>query len=546
MSAEKFSVTGNIVDVVNGRVYSGVLTVQGGRIVSIVEHPAVDGPYVVPGLVDAHVHIESSMLVPSEFARIAVTHGTVATVSDPHEIANVLGAEGVEFMIENGNQVPFRFFFGAPSCVPATGFETSGAELGVEAMEALMARPEIHYMAEMMNWPGVIFGDPMVHAKLEVARRYGKPVDGHAPGLTGDQARKYAEAGISTDHECFDPDEAREKLRLGMKVLIREGSAARNFDDLLPLINEFPDQIMFCSDDKHPDDLVRGHINLLVKRAIAAGYDPITVLRCCTKNPVEHYNLGLGLLRPDDPADFIVVDNLNDFNILKTYIGGTAVAENGKGLINSVKTNPVNRFSVIDIQPGHLKVKDLGKPVKIIKAIEGQLITETVIGRPASMDGYLESDTAQDFLKILVLNRFEPAPPAIGFIHGLGLKKGALASTVAHDSHNIIACGTNDTDILEAIRLLRQSRGGIVAVDGKEHVFVPLPVAGLMSDADGHEVALTYEKANAFAAKLGSSMAAPFMTLSFMALLVIPQLKLSDKGLFDGEKFEFTTLEAEV
>ena len=546
MRPETLSVTGNIIDVVNGRIFQGLVTVDEGKIASVVEAPGSDGPYILPGLVDAHVHIESSMLVPSEFARVAVTHGTVATVSDPHEIANVLGKEGVEFMIENGQQVPFHFFFGAPSCVPATGFETSGAKLGVGAMEVLMARPEIHYMAEMMNWPGVIFGDPMVHAKLAVARKYGKPIDGHAPGLTGEQARRYAEAGISTDHECFDPDEAREKLRLGMKVLIREGSAARNFDDLLPLINEYPDKIMFCSDDKHPDDLVRGHINQLVKRAISAGYDPIAVLRCCTLNPILHYNLGLGMLRPGDPADFIVVDNLNDFNVLKTYIEGTPVAENGKSLINSVKTNPVNRFSVIDIQPGHLRVEDLGKPVKIIKAIEGQLITETIIGRPASMDGYLESDTAQDFLKILVLNRFEPAPPAIGFIHGLGLKKGALASTVAHDSHNIIACGTNDADILEAIRLLRRSWGGIVAVDGREHVFVPLPVAGLMSDADGYEVALTYEKANAFAMKLGSKMAAPFMTLSFMALLVIPQLKLSDKGLFDGTKFEFTPLEAEI
>ncbi len=547
MSSSSNTFSGNIVDVVSGCVFPGTVIVEQGRIVSIRENPdAVNGPYFIPGFVDAHVHIESSMLVPSEFARIAVTHGTVATVSDPHEIANVLGIEGLEFMIENGSKVPFRFYFGAPSCVPATGFETSGAELGVRELDLLLTRPEIRYLAEMMNWPGVIFGDPVVSEKLALAKKYGKPVDGHAPGLTGELAQKYAAAGISTDHECFELEEAREKIMLGMKVLIREGSAARNFDELLPLIPDFPDMIMFCSDDKHPDELVHGHINLLVRRALNAGFEPIAVLRCCTLNPVKHYNLDVGLLQPGDPADFLVVDNLKDFNVLRTYIGGILVAENGIPSIQSVRSANPNRFSMIEVLPEHLKVEDNGKPVKVIKAIEGQLITETIIGRPASIEGYLESDTGQDFLKIVVVNRFEPAPPAVGFIHGFGFSKGAIASTVAHDSHNIIACGTNDSEILEAIRLLKQSRGGIVATDGSSHVMIPLPVAGLMSDADGYEVAGSYEKANAFAARLGSKMLAPFMTLSFMALLVIPQLKLSDKGLFDGQKFEFTPLEAEA
>lgn len=547
MSSSSNTFSGNIVDVVSGCVFPGTVIVDQGRIVSIRENPdAVNGPYLIPGFVDAHVHIESSMLVPSEFARIAVTHGTVATVSDPHEIANVLGIEGLEFMIENGSKVPFRFYFGAPSCVPATGFETSGAELGVRELDLLLTRPEIRYLAEMMNWPGVIFGDPVVSEKLALAKKYGKPVDGHAPGLTGELAQKYAAAGISTDHECFELEEAREKIMLGMKVLIREGSAARNFDELLPLIPDFPDMIMFCSDDKHPDELVHGHINLLVRRALNAGFEPIAVLRCCTLNPVKHYNLDVGLLQPGDPADFLVVDNLKDFNVLRTYIGGILVAENGIPSIQSVRSANPNRFSMIEVLPEHLKVEDNGKPVKVIKAIEGQLITETIIGRPASIEGYLESDTGQDFLKIVVVNRFEPAPPAVGFIHGFGFSKGAIASTVAHDSHNIIACGTNDSEILEAIRLLKQSRGGIVATDGSSHVMIPLPVAGLMSDADGYEVAGSYEKANAFAARLGSKMLAPFMTLSFMALLVIPQLKLSDKGLFDGQKFEFTPLEAEA
>ncbi|MBK9292282.1 MAG: adenine deaminase [Bacteroidetes bacterium] len=541
-----FSVEGKIIDVVAGRIFPGRIEVEHGKIVSVTEDRTVDGPYVLPGLVDAHVHIESSMLTPAEFARIAVIHGTVATVSDPHEIANVLGLSGVEFMIDNGKRVPFHFYFGAPSCVPATGFETSGAKLGVDALDVLMARPEINYMAEMMNWPGVIFGDAEVQAKLALAKKYGKPVDGHAPGLRSEQAAKYAAAGITTDHECFELDEAREKIALGMKVLIREGSAARNFEELLPVLDESPDMVMFCSDDKHPDELVQGHIDLLVKRAIAAGYDPMKVIRCCTLNPVRHYRLNTGLLQPGDPADFILVNNLNDFKVRETYVGGRMVASHGQSLIERVESHRPNRFEIIELLPGQLKVPDNGKPVKIIKAIEGQLITETLIGRPRPVDGYLESDTSQDFLKILVMNRFEPAPPAIGFIHGLGLKQGAIASTVAHDSHNIIACGTNDDDLLEALRLLAQSKGGIVAVDGKSHVLVPLPVAGLMSDNDGFEVASSYEKINAFAASLGSRMQAPFMTLSFMALLVIPQLKLSDKGLFDGSKFEFTSLEADT
>lgn len=546
MREKDFTIAGKIVDVVSGRIFPGIVAVENGKIVSIVETPDVQGPYLMPGLVDAHVHIESSMLIPSEFARLAVTHGTVATVSDPHEIANVLGIEGVEFMIENGNQVPFRFYFGAPSCVPATDFETSGAVIGLAELDMLMARPDIKYMAEMMNWPGVILGDPLVRNKLELAKKYGKPVDGHAPGLTGEQVRNYAMAGITTDHECFHLDEAREKLALGMKVLIREGSAARNFEELLPLIREFPDMVMFCSDDKHPDELIQGHINLLVKRALAAGFDPVSVLRCCTLNPVEHYKLDLGLLRTGDPADFIVVDNLDEFNVLQTYINGRLVAQNGKTMIESVKTALPNRFKVIDLGPEHLKIKDKGKPVKIIRAIEGQLVTETIKATPRQIEGLLESDINQDFLKILVLNRYNPTTPALGFIHGLGLKNGALASTVAHDSHNIIACGTNDKDILEAVRLLSLSKGGVVAVDGGEHVFLPLPVAGLMSAADAWDVAQNYEKLNLFASKLGSTMKAPFMTLSFMALLVIPQLKLSDKGLFDGKQFAFTSLEAEA
>ena len=536
-----FKISGNIVDVVKERVFSGTIFIENGIIVSIIEEDIKSNQYLIPGLIDAHIHIESSMLVPSEFAKVATRHGTVATVSDPHEIANVLGIDGVKFMIENGNSVPFKFFFGAPSCVPATSFESSGAKLGRRSL-GFVKNDEIKYLSEMMNFPGVLFEDNEVMAKLDLAKKYNKPVDGHAPGLKGDDARKYIESGITTDHECFTIEEALEKIGFGMKIQIREGSAAKNFETLIPLINDYPDKIMLCSDDKHPDDLVDGHINLVIKRAVKLGYDPVKVLKVCTYNPVQHYNLDVGLLQVNDPADFVIVDNLKDFNVRKTYINGELVAENGKCFISTKLSQTPNVFKAKQIDKNDLVVPAKGEQLNVLQAIDGQLITKKLSVKPKVDNGNVVSDTENDNLKIVVLNRYTESTPAIGFVKGFGFKRGAIASTVAHDSHNIIAVGTNDEEIVKATNMLIESNGGISLVDGDTEHLLSLPVAGIMSNEDGYKVAAKYKTLNGEAKRLGSKLHAPYMTLSFMALLVIPELKLSDKGLFDGTKFEFTPL----
>lgn len=544
MSQKDMKISGNIVDVVSGRIFRGTVEIGGGKIIDVSEDSRIEEDvYILPGLVDSHIHIESSMLVPSEFARIAVVHGTVATVSDPHEIANVLGIKGVEYMISNGGKVPFRFYFGASPCVPATSFETSGAVLGIDELDKLLQRDDIKYMSEMMNYPGVIYDDPEVRTKLELARKYGKPVDGHAPGLRGPDAKKYAEAGITTDHECFTLEEALEKIGYGMNILIREGSAAKNFEALSSLLESHPDRVMLCSDDRHPDDLIKGHLNGIVRRALEKGYDPISVFRSCTLNPARHYDLDTGLLRKGDNADLIVVDSLEDFNVLKTYIGGQLVADNGTSLIERVRVEPVNRFMAQEISAGDLNIPAKSGPIRAIGAIDGQLVTESLEEKTTIREGSFVPDISRDLLKVVVMNRYRPVPPARAFIKGFGLNRGAIASTVAHDSHNIIAVGTNDNDLAAAINLLVRHRGGIVAVDRDRSLLLQLPVGGIMSDGDGHEVARKYEEIDRMARDLGSALQAPFMTLSFMALLVIPSLKLSDQGLFDGKNFRFTTLE---
>ena len=537
-----FTIGGQIVDLVNTRIFSGVVVVKDGKISKIVEQSVDNTRYIMPGFVDAHVHIESSMLVPSEFARLATCHGTVATVSDPHEIANVLGKEGVRYMIENGKKVPFKFFFGAPSCVPSTAFETSGCVLDAHDVEELMASDDIYYLSEVMNYPGVINDDPELMRKIEAAKRYGKPIDGHAPAVTGSLLRKYAGAGITTDHECFQLAGALEKIQLGMKILIREGSAAKNFDALIPLMASRPDKLMFCSDDKHPDELDDGHIDVLVRRAIALDYNVMDVLKAASFNAVKHYNLPVGLLQPGDDADFIVVDDIHNPIAKQTYVKGMLVAENGVSNIHYKETYTPNKFHAEFIHADQLIVPDTGQRIKVIRCLDGQLITKSFVARPKVENGGLVSDVEEDILKLVVVNRYQPTQPAVAFIKGFGLKRGALASSVAHDSHNIVAVGVTDKDILHAVNLLIEHRGGVTAYCSTEMVAVPLPVAGLMSNEDGYEVAQAYQNADALAKRLGSTRYAPFMTLAFMALLVIPELKISDRGLFDVKKFEVTSV----
>lgn len=541
-----FVIQGNLVDLHQKRIYAAEIRVEDERIVEITEIPDLSpGNYILPGFIDAHVHIESSMLIPSEFARLAVVHGTVATVSDPHEIANVCGMKGVEYMIENGNKVPFKFNFGAPSCVPATIFETAGAAITADNINDLMRRDDILYLSEMMNFPGVLHEDPEVMMKISYARKYNKPVDGHAPGLMGEEAKKYIAAGISTDHECFTSEEALGKLKQGMKIIIREGSAAKNFEALAGLLNDHADMMMFCSDDKHPDSLVAGHINQLCARAVAKGIDLFKVLKAACMTPVNHYKLKVGLLRKNDFADFIVVNDLVEFKVKQTYINGKLVAENGKTLIKTASgkeaAKSVNNFhcSRKKTEDFIIEAKGSEDQIPVIEALDGQLITNRIMMPAKIMNGAVVSDVEKDVLKMVVVNRYKHAPVARAFIKNFGFKLGAIASSVAHDSHNIVAVGVDDKSICEAVNLVIESKGGVSYVGDRRNLFLPLPVGGLMSAEDGYLVAEKYSEIDRAAKALGSSLSAPYMTLSFMALLVIPHLKLSDLGLFDGDSFEF-------
>jgi len=540
MNSNTKSVSGQIVDIINRTISGGTVFILNGRIDHIEKNSRTDGPYILPGFTDAHIHIESSMLVPYEFARLALPHGTVSTVSDPHEIANVSGVEGVKYMLENARDARLKFHFGAPSCVPATGFETAGAEIDSQAIEELMARDDIFYLSEMMNYPGVLFKDPEVMRKLEVARLSGKPIDGHAPGLRGEEARLYASHGITTDHECFTLEEALDKISCGMKILIREGSAARNYDALHPLLGTHPKSCMLCSDDMHPDELMLGHINRLVARSIALGYDLFDVLEAACVHPVMHYSLRSGLLREGDPADFIVVNNLVDFVVQNTFIDGECVAENGRCTIPDKTHSIINRFADRQIKPSDFQLKAEGTNIRVIDAHDGQLVTSESIQPALIENGLALPDPARDILKIAVVNRYNEAPPATAFIRNFGIRRGAIASSVAHDSHNIIVVGTDDRFLAEAVNLVMENKGGLSAVDDSNSMALGLPVAGLMSNLDGQSVGRAYAEIDRKAKEMGSSLRAPFMSLSFMALLVIPQLKLSDKGLFDGAGFRFS------
>ena len=534
---------GNIVDVINKRIFKGEVTFKDGKILSIEEKPNNETVYILPGFIDAHIHIESSMLVPSEFAKIAVTHGTVATVSDPHEIANVLGIAGVHFMIENGKQVPFKFNFGAPSCVPATHFESAGAIINADAINTLLQNPDIKYLAEMMNYPGVIHDDKEVLKKIAWAKHYNKPVDGHAPGVVGDDITKYINAGISTDHECFTYNEALEKLEKGMKILIREGSAAKNFEALVDLLPQYYRDIMFCSDDKHPDDLLIGHINQLCARAVAKGIDIFKILQAACINPVKHYNLDVGLLQVGHNADCIVVQDLKDFKTLKTYVNGVLVYNNGTSLIETVAFKNLNNFNCKRKTVADFKIASSAKRIRVIEALEGQLVTNEIIENANLVDGYLVSNTDTDVLKMAVINRYQDKKPALAFIKNFGLKEGAIASSVGHDSHNIIVVGVTDEAICKAVNLIIENKGGICAVSNTKEAIVKLPIAGIMSDKPCAVIGKQYQTLDAMAKTMGCTLNAPYMSLSFMALLVIPSLKLSDKGLFSGSSFTFTNLE---
>lgn len=541
-----FRIAGHVVDVLERQILPVELLIQDGRLVAREPRAASEVPavYILPGFVDAHVHVESSLLPPPEFARLAVVHGTVATVSDPHEIANVLGIEGVRYMRRTAAEVPFLFWFGAPSCVPATRFETAGAELGVEDIRTLFEEG-VPYLSEMMNYPGVLAEDPEVMAKLQLARAYGRPIDGHAPGLRGDEARRYAAAGITTDHECVTLEEALDKVAAGMWILLREGSAARNFEALHPLLRLHPDRCMLCTDDLHPDALVAGHINVLVRRAVAAGYDLFDVLRAACLHPVQHYGLPLGLLRPGDSADFIVVEDLQDFSVLATYVRGRCVAREGESMLPHQEVELVNRFVKRVVREGELRVPACPGRVRVIEAYDGQLITGELLWQLPLRDGELLPDPAHDVLKLVVVNRYAVAPPAVAFIRGFGLRRGAIASSVAHDSHNVIAVGASDAELCRALNAVMEHCGGLAVADGEDVRVLPLGIAGLMSPEEGYTVARRYMELDAAAKRLGSPLRAPFMTLSFMALLVIPALKLSDRGLFDGGAFRFVSLCAE-
>ena len=541
-----FKLRGNIVDIFNKAIFPGEVTIENGKIALIQKLPTTNYKlqttnYILPGFIDSHIHIESSMLVPSEFAKLAVVHGTVGTISDPHEIANVCGMAGVEFMIANGKTVPFKFHFGAPSCVPATVFETAGAALTAAEVDSLLQKEEINYLSEMMNFPGVLHDDEEVMKKIASAKKYNKPVDGHAPGLMGEAAKKYIAAGISTDHECFTAAEALDKLNYGMKILIREGSAAKNFEALIDLMHDHHNMMMFCSDDKHPDSLVRGHINQLCARAIAKGIDVFKVLQSACINPVLHYKMNVGLLRDGDAADFIVLEDLKDFKVLQTYIDGTLVANDGKSLINYATKEVLNNFNCTKKTIEEFKIIHKGeKEIAVIEALDGQLITNKFFTQPKVQDGEQVSDVDNDLLKIVVVNRYRNAPVAKAFIKNFGLKQGAIASSVAHDSHNIVAVGVDDASLVKAINLVITKKGGVSAVNHSKEMVLALPVAGLMSNIDGYEVAAAYTAIDKMVkAEMGATLMDPFMTLSFMALLVIPHLKLSDLGLFDGDVFGF-------
>ena len=541
-------ICGNILLQKEEKIKSGCITIEKGKIIKIDFNQEKYDKYILPGLIDSHVHIESSMLTPDKFGELAIKNGTIAIITDPHEIANVLGIDGIKFMMENSKNTPLKIFFAAPSCVPATNFETSGAIITHKEIEKLFQQyPEkIIALAEVMNFPGVIYKDPEVISKIKIAKKYNKRIDGHAPGLSGENLIKYVKAGVETDHECSTIKEAEEKIKLGMKIQIREGSAAKDFDSLYPIIEKYTDKVMLCTDDSHPDELTElGEINKIIKKGIKQNINIFKLIKTANLNPITHYNIPVGKLEVNDPADFIIVDNLQDFNIISTYINGKETYN--KQIDNQINNNTIshniNKFKAKPIQETDLQIKcekESKVKVNIIQAEDGKLTTKKITDYLDCKNGIIEANQKKDILKIVVLNRYTSnAKPAIGFIKGFNIKNGAIGSTIAHDSHNIIAVGTDDKFITQAINTLIEMKGGLVAINNIYSKTLQLEIGGLMTSKNGYQVAKIYKELNETVKNMGSTFKAPFMTLAFMALLVIPEIKLSDKGLFDGNKFQF-------
>lgn len=559
-----------MLDVITDSIYPARISVEGGFFKEIVPIVINDDSeldisgIILPGFIDSHIHIESTMLTPAQFAKLAVRFGTTSVVCDPHEIANVAGTDGIDFMIENSKSVPFNFYFSIPSCVPATCFETSGAILDSETIGELLKKDEAVALGEMMNFPGVINGDGEVLAKLEKAKELGKPIDGHAPLLSGKDLDKYIAEHISTDHECSNFAEAIEKKEKGMKIMVREGSSAKNMEALFDFsdrldywknhesFGKMPNEVLekrihlpifdfIVSDDKHTTDLIKGHLNESIKKAIGLEISPISAIEMVTVNPSTHYNLNTGAIVKGMQADYVVVDNLNDLNILKTYVAGKCVFDGENVLFDVEETEFKNTFDVSKkgFEDFEISCDEPSADVNVIRCFNGELITEAESATLETKNGFVQPDLEEDILKIAVVERYGGNSIANGFITGFNLKKGAIASSVAHDSHNIVVVGTNSEDMANAVNCLIDNEGGFAIVDGDFEDSLALPIAGLMTNEDSHEVAEKLEKLHKTAADFGCKLDSPFMTMSFMALLVIPAIKISDKGLFDCINFEF-------
>ncbi len=502
---------------------------------------------IIPGLIESHIHIESSMLTPSRFAQVAVTHGTTAIVADPHEIANVLGLDGINFMRDDAKKTPVKIFFTAPSCVPATKFETSGAIIDSEKINLLLEEKDIVALGEMMNFYGVIHSDSEVMKKIKFAHKYKKPVDGHCPKLTGEKLNKYIKAGILTDHECTTLVEAEEKLGKGMKIMIKQGSYAKNLENIYPLAFKNSDFCFLASDDLEADDLLKGHMNLKLKEIVNLGINPFDAIRMSTFNPARHYNLNVGLLKSGDPADFVILNNLRDFNVLETYINGKLVAKDGKALFELPEVKKMNFFDIKQKNVNDFKINSNKKngviKVHVIGLVENQIITKKLI-ETLKVDNYeILPDLGKDILRIAVAERYGNNNLALGFIKGFMLKEGAIASSVAHDSHNIISIGFEKNDITRAINTVIEMRGGLTLVRNNQVLIrIALPIAGLMSDKPAEDIVKKLNRFYLILKALGCTLNSPLMILSFMSLPVVPELKLTDRGLFDVEKFGFINL----